>query len=47
MALLQVYIKDHGYIEEFGKENVVFLTAESSNTLTGEYKFDNSLRLSL
>ena len=29
-------MKPHGYIEEFGKENVVFLTSESPNTLTGE-----------
>ena len=33
----QVYMRSHGYIEEFGKENVIFLTSDSPNVLTGTY----------
>jgi hypothetical protein len=29
-------VRSHGYIEEFGKDSVVFLTSDSPHILTGE-----------
>ena len=29
-------MRSHGYIEEFGKDSVVFLTSDSPHILTGE-----------
>ena len=44
---IKVHVRSHGYIEEFGKDNVVFLTSDSPHVLTGELHVARSLSLSL
>ena len=36
-TLLQIHYRSEDFLEVFGKENVVYLLAESTNVLNGKY----------